>query len=287
MKARGTPYTKDPAAIQKGSAFVKSSDGKTVIVRFDHFALKTNPVEKGAQKAAHEADFGDPANNNALINNYVYYGNDAVENAYDTMSLLHYVNKLLKTDSRYANVENVVMDLSCNGGGALHSAAFAIAWMLGKCVLEFTNPITGAKWSETYLADVNFDGVYDGNDANVADANKKDTVKDKNLFCIVSPCSFSCGNMVPAMLKASDRVTILGVVSGGGASCVQNASAADGTTFRMSSKYVMSVQKNGSNYDIDKGVDPHYYINIPENFYNVETINSLAQNINSGKLGSL
>ena len=285
LKARGTPYTKDPAAIQKGSAFVQSSDGKTVIVRFDHFALNTNPVENGAQKKAHETDFGDPANANALINNYVYYGNDAVENAYDTMSLLHYVNNLLKTDSRYANVENVVMDLSCNGGGALHSAAFAIAWMLGKCVLEFTNPITGAKWSETYLADVNFDGVYDGNDANVADANKKDTVKDKNLFCIVSPCSFSCGNMVPAMLKASDRVTILGVVSGGGASCVQNASAADGTTFRMSSKYVMSVQKNGSNYDIDKGVDPHYYINKPENFYNVETINSLAQNINSGKLG--
>ena len=154
--------------------------------------------------------------------------------------------------------------------------------MLGKCTLEFTNPITGAKWSETFLADVNCDGTYDEENS---PASSNDSVKDKNLFCLVSPNSFSCGNMVPAMLKASDRVTILGVVSGGGASCVQNASAADGTTFRMSSKYVMSVQKNGSNYDIDKGVDPHYYINIPENFYNVETINSLAQNINSGKLG--
>jgi hypothetical protein len=280
LKARGTPYTKDPAAIQKGSAFVKSSDGKTVIARFDHFALNTNPVENGAQKKAHETDFGDPANANALINNYVYYGNDAVENAYDTMSLLHYVNKLIKADSR---VENVVLDLSCNGGGALHSAAFVIAWMLGKCTLEFTNPISGAKWSETYLVDVNCDNTYDEEGA---PASSADSVKDKNLFCLVSPCSFSCGNMVPAMLKASDRVTILGVVSGGGTGCVQQSSAADGTTFRMSSKWVMSVQKNGSNYDIDKGVEPHYYINKPENFYDPEKIDALVKSRNEAKLGS-
>ena len=52
----------------------------------------------------------------------------------------------------------------------------------------------------------------------------------------------------------------------------------------MSSKYVMSFNKNGSNYDIDKGIDPHYYINNPDNFYKIETINSLVQNINSGIL---
>ena len=111
-----------------------------------------------------------------------------------------------------------------------------------------------------------------------------DTVKDKNLFCLISPCSFSCGNMVPAMLKASNRVTILGVTSGGGSSCVQMTSAADGTIFRMSSKNVMSVNKNGSNYDIDKGVDPHYYINAPEKFYDISIINNLVKNINSGTL---
>jgi len=52
----------------------------------------------------------------------------------------------------------------------------------------------------------------------------------------------------------------------------------------MSSKYVMSVNKNGSNYDIDRGVDPHYYINNPTNFYNAETIDTLVKKINSGAL---
>ena len=147
--------------------------------------------------------------------------------------------------------------------------------MLGKCDFYFTNPITGAKWSITYSADVNMNGTYD---------EAGDTIKDKNLFCLIAPCSFSCGNLVPAMLKASNNVTILGVSSSGGSSCVQNSSAADGTVIQMSSKNVMSISKNGSNYDIDKGVEPHYFINKPENFYNPTTINELVNNINSGKL---
>ena len=268
--ARGTPIT-DTSASQKKPAYVKY--GNTAIVRFDHFTVREiTPPEGRAAKIAHEIDFGDISNPNSLINNYIYNNNDTLENTYDTIALIHYVNKLIKNDN---TIENVVLDLSLNGGGAVHSAAFVIAWMLGKCTLEFTNPISGAKWSATYLADVNCDGTYDDND----------TIKNKNLFCLVTPCSFSCGNMVPAMLKASDRVTILGVTSGGGTGCVQGSSAADGTTFRMSSKWVMSVSKNGSNYDIDRGVEPHYYINLPDNFYNPTTIDALVKNINSGKLG--
>lgn len=260
----------------------KHPSPQTAIVRFDSFSINnSNPPEQRKAKIAHENDFS--ADGSKLLNQYVYFdANDQEhESKYDTVALIHYVNKLIKTEGD--NIENVVLDLSCNGGGALHSAAFVIAWMLGKCTLEFTNPITGAKWSETFLADVDCNGVYDEENS---PASSGDSVKDKNLFCLVSPCSFSCGNMVPAMLKASDRVTILGVVSGGGTGCVQGSSAADGTTFRMSSKWVMSVSKNGSSYDIDKGVEPHYYINKPENFYNSETIDSLVTSINKAKLGN-
>ena len=274
--ARGTPYTKEPSEIQKGKAFEKH--GNTAIVRFDHFTLKpTNPPEQKDAKKAYEDDFGSLDDTNSLINNYVFYNNEASETAHDTIALIYHINNLIKEDP---SIENVVLDLSLNGGGAVHSAAFVIAWMLGKCTLETTDPITGAKWSATYLADVNCDGTYDGNDETVDD--KKDTIRDKNLFCLVAPCSFSCGNMVPAMLKASDRVTILGVPSSGGTGMVQQSSAADGTTFRMSSKWVMSVNKNGSNYDIDRGVEPHYYINVPANFYNAATIDTLVKKINSG-----
>ena len=95
--------------------------------------------------------------------------------------------------------------------------------------------------------------------------------------------SFSCGNLTPAVLKESDRVTILGVTSGGGASSVHHTSCADGSEFQISSKYVMSTSKNGSNYDMDQGVEPHYYISKPEIFYTTETLAALVNSINSGK----
>ena len=175
-----------------------------------------------------------------------------------------------KVGSTDINIKNVVLDLSCNGGGANHTACFVISWMLGTCQFDFRNPITGAKHSALYHADVNFDGKYD----------QGDTVNDKNLFCLISPQSFSCGNMVPAVLKASTRVTILGTPSSGGTSCVQFSSVADGTIIRFSSKRVMSVVTNGSYYDIDKGVEPHYYISIPKNFYDKTAIQALVNDIN-------
>ena len=261
-----------------------STDGKTVIVRFDEFSLNPGAAKKADRKTQGAAL---TASDNALLKEYLKSDSDGkhiyeggTEGKYDTVAFIHAVNEAIKaydTANPSAKIENVVLDMSCNGGGANHSACFVLAWMLGKCDFAFTNPITGAKWTISYLADVDMDGTFDEAD---------DTVKDKKLFCLISPCSFSCGNMVPAMLKASDRVTILGVTSSGGSSCVQSSSAADGSIFRMSSKYVMSINKNGSNYDIDKGIDPHYFINDPENFYKKETIAELVTKINSGKLSN-
>ena len=226
-----------------------SSNGETVIVRFDEFSatgLKKNEII--AQISA---------NNN---------------NPFDVISFIHMVNSAIHSNS---SIKNIVLDLSCNGGGDVSAAAFVLSWMLGECTFNFTNPVSGAKWFSTYKADVNLDGVYDEND----------TVNDKNLFCLISPCSFSCGNLVPAMLKASGNATIIGSTSGGGTSVVQYACTADGTLFRMSSKYVMSVVKNGSTYNIDTGVEPHYYISDPKNYYNTETIAKLVDAINKAKMG--
>ena len=280
FKENGIKYANARQSVATGniSGYTLSTDGKTAIVRFDEF------TNSDARTKASKKSLGDELINNSLLDKYVTYEDEnrtkhKYENKYDTVAFIYAVNKTIKdydAANTNAKIENIVLDLSNNGGGANHSACFVLAWMLGKCDFDFTNPITGAKWSIGYEADVNMDGNF---------AQDDDTVKDKKLFCLISPCSFSCGNMVPAMLKASDRVTILGVTSSGGSSCVQPSSAADGTIFRMSSKYVMSVNKNGSYYDIDRGVDPHYYINKPENFYDTATISELVNNINSGKLG--
>ncbi|MBQ3921926.1 MAG: hypothetical protein II707_01420 [Spirochaetales bacterium] len=241
---------------KKVPGYEVSADGKTAIVRFDSFTS-----HGGTEKTCAIIKSLASLLTDEMLNVYTDY----LENESTTITFIHKVNEKIKADS---NIENVVLDLSCNGGGSCHSAAFVLSWMLGEATLNLSNPITGAKWFGTYQADVNMNGTFD---------ETGDTIKDKNLYCLISPLSFSCGNMVPAVLKASDRVTMLGAKSSGGTSVVQHSSTADGTQFRMSSKYVMSVAKNGSAYDIDQGIEPHYYISKPKDLYDIETLVKLLK----------
>ena len=154
-------------------------------------------------------------------------------------------------------IENVVLDMSCNTGGDVDAAVFVLGWFLGDAPFAVKNMGTGAMSNAIYRADVNLDGSFDG----------KDTVADKNLFCLISPVSFSCGNLVPAALKSSGRVTLLGQTSGGGSCVVQPMTTAYGTLFQISAPQRMSFLKNGSFYDIDQGIEPDIHISRLSSFY--------------------
>lgn len=229
-----------------------SSDGKTAIVRFDEY---TTYGASDLNAIINEKTTEDICN--SIKENYT-----AIQKDIKTEYYLYCVNKMIKEKP---GVENVILDMSNNTGGSCRTAVATLAWMLGEVQTNITNSITGAKCSSVYVCDINADGKFDEND----------TIKDKKLFCLISPASFSCGNMVPAMLKSSDRVVLLGETSGGGSACVYDTMAADSTTFRISSRYVMSENKNGSNYDIDKGIEPHVRLQ-PETLYNKEKICSIV-----------
>ena len=166
-------------------------------------------------------------------------------------------------------IENVVLDLSNNNGGVADTAFFTLAWLLGEASISMENTMTGAMCSAIYRADVNRDRKFDEND----------TIKDKNIYCLISPLSFSCGNLVPCALKDSNRATLLGRTSAGGSCIVQFTSSGWGTSFRISGPKRLSFLKNGSFYDIDRGAEPDYQISTPEKFYDrqalTEYINSL------------
>ena len=154
-------------------------------------------------------------------------------------------------------IENVVLDLSTNLGGSESAAVFTIAWFLGEAAISGTDNMTGAMGTTTYRADVNRDGVFD----------EKDTVADKNLFCLISPCSFSSGNLVPCVFKDSGKVTLLGRTSGGGACSILNVSTAWGTSFQISVNICASFLKNGAFYDVDRGAEPDFVLTVPDSFY--------------------
>ena len=196
-----------------------------------------------------------------------YYAyNEGEELPPDTIALIIEAHKQITREN--SPIENVVIDLSNNGGGAVDSAIFVLSWMLGEAPITVKDQNTGAMSTAIYRADVNLDGQFD----------EKDTITDRKLYCLISPISFSCGNLVPAALKASDKVTLLGRTSGGGSCVVQHLSTAWGTMFDISGSYRMSFLKNGSFYDIDQGVAPDYTISTPAKFYDREALTDFINN---------
>ncbi len=185
-----------------------------------------------------------------------FYTNGTTNDASDTINLMSYsVQQILRKDSP---VKNVVLDLSANLGGALDTAIYTVAAILGKAAISVQDSMTGALVTAEYVADTNLDRKF----------NSKDYLAGKGikLFCLESGVSFSCGNLVPNILKQSSDVAVIGQTSGGGSCTVGNLCTANGTMFNISSTQRMSFMKNGSFYDIDLGAAPDFTIYDLENF---------------------
>ena len=114
----------------------------------------------------------------------------------------------------------------------------------------------------SYQIDVNGDRAFD----------ESDSIAHLNRYCVISPVSFSCGNLVPSVFKNSGEVTLLGRRSGGGACVVQPLTTADGTFWQVSGKQRLSTLSNGSFYNVDQGVDPDVVIDKLEHFYDREAM---------------
>ncbi len=195
-----------------------------------------------------------------------YYKNAPTADTEDTVGLLLYA--FSRITRKGSPVENVVFDLSLNGGGDQTTTCFMLSMILGRSSMVVKDTMTGAYVYESFQADANLDGVFD----------EKDSLSGYDLYCITSPNTFSCGNLAASELKNSNIVTMLGRESGGGTCIVMPFTLADGTVVRISSCRCMSVIKNGSLYDIDRGVEPDIYIGKPSSFYDRK---KLTEYINS------
>ena len=178
----------------------------------------------------------------------------------DTIGLMIYAHQQIYRED--SPVENVVFDLSCNEGGSVDAALFIIGWILGDTSFCIKNTFTGAMSNLIYRADVNLDRVFDWGDS----------LTEKNVFCLISPLSFSCGNLLPAVFKNFQKATIIGRTSGGGSCTILPLSTAWGSSIQISGFNRMSFFKNGSFYDIDQGIDPDIYLTHISSFYNREKL---------------
>lgn len=190
-----------------------------------------------------------------------YYNEKAEDHLDDTMGLAIYsFEQITRKDSP---IENVVLDMSVNHGGVVFAAAYIIGMFIGDGSLSVRNATSDALVTQNFKADLNLDRKFDDSD----------TLLGKyNLICLTSPVSFSCGNLVPSVLKNSHEVITMGQTSGGGACIVHYLTTADGSIMQLSGQRQMSYTKNGSFYEIDRGVEPDYIISVPEQFYDREAL---------------
>ena len=146
---------------------------------------------------------------------------------------------------------------------AADAAVFVISAVLGDGSVSALNPMTGAMATAVYDVDLNLDHQYGQEDQGLT---------TKNVYCLTSPVSFSCGNLVPCVFKNSNQVTIIGRTSGGGSCVVLPMSSACGTGFQISGFTRLAFIKNGSFYDIDQGAVPDFTISKYMSFYDRERL---------------
>lgn len=192
-----------------------------------------------------------------------YYGelDEATSNINtDTVLLMREAHARITREG--SPIKNVVIDLSCNTGGAAVAAVVTMGTYLGEAPFALRNTLSDGMSIGMYRVDVNLDHAFD----------EKDSIGDRKLYCLTSPVSFSCGNLVPAVFKNSGHVTLLGRPSAGGSCVVRPSSSAIGTIFRLSGITQCSFPKNGAFYNIDEGIEPDILLSSPESYYDREKL---------------
>ena len=206
----------------------------TVFITFDEFAMEPT------------------------MTSYFAEGYEPKENVKDTLEFFAYAMKRLQTKDK--DVKNVVIDLACNGGGAVFACGFVMQAVCGQCNINVQNPNTWALHQCVLDYDLNFDGVKDENDKSMLDLGL-------NVAVNISDSSFSSGNLLPnALDQLDDRILLIGQTSGGGACSVGYLSTAIGSTMQISSEHRFVTMKNGYISDIDGGIRPDVYLTIDRMF---------------------
>ncbi len=162
-------------------------------------------------------------------------------------------------------VKNFILDTSTNGGGSTDVVVFITSLFANRPDLYYENVLTGQKMKCSYEVDRNLDGKFDEKD--------KDVKLNMNIGVLISTYSFSCGNLLPALLK-DYGICLLGMKSGGGSCCVLYNPSADGFGYRYSTHRARLNNLKGQN--IDAGIEPDYQLE-PDEFFDIAKVGKLIE----------
>ena len=163
-------------------------------------------------------------------------------------------------------VKNFVLDISTNGGGSSDVVAFITSLLCNKTDIYYDNMLTGQKMKVSYDVDRNLDGKFDEKDA--------DVTYHLNFALLTSPYSFSCANLLPALLK-DYGIPLIGMKTGGGACAVLWNPSTDGFGYAYSTH--RSHLTNTKGESIDSGITPTYPLESVDDFFDIPKLTQLIE----------
>ena len=158
----------------------------------------------------------------------------------------------------YPNIENVVVDITNNGGGNVGAVWRTLGYMTDDVIYYHSqNPTDGAK--VTYQ-------IYDDYVA-----------YEFNWFILTSKVTFSAANLMAATAKEQGIATVIGLKSSGGASSISGTVLPTGDVIFLSSTNVISTKDSEGNYiSVEYGVDPDILFSGVSALYNDEYIEDVV-----------
>ena len=220
--------------------------GDTAMIRFDYFV-----VDHDGWRAFYAGTGERPLN---LIH-------DDME-TYDTVGA---VLSGLERAKKNPAIKNVIIDLTCNGGGE-NSAMSSIEWLMtGEGKMRFINILTGRSMTFNDHFDMNFDGKFDENDVS--------PYTDYNYGVLTGNYAFSCANSLPWFMHEHGAM-ILGQKSHGGTCSIRIASVA-GVEFSCSAASNRIVSNSGESMDFGCPLDADLTVegeNPYANFFDMELL---------------
>lgn len=263
-----------------GAEHINSYDGKSLCQETDEIRIKAFE-EAFAGSAISSGGFYTESGNtayvvltgmNTSIDSETFYARDLSDinnvNSFDTVEIVAYAHRMINREN--SPIENVVIDISRNSGGDLVSSGFVLSWFLGKGYVTTGNTFSNGLGVLQYWADVNQDHQFNDDDC---------LYGKKNLFCLISPETFSSANMLANMLKNSGVVTILGQTSRGGSGMKTPAVTGWDTFFYISGFKTIATVRNGSWFDADGGAVPDVYIRDPKTFFDRDKLTEMINGI--------
>ena len=230
-----------------GKDYLLSSDGKTALFSFDSFVFGTSDQVFNEDGSIKET-----------------------AGEYDTYFLILDLLSKLKASG---TVENVILDVSVNGGGVVGIMLKLL------CLLTKDNSSYLALYDDTNSSLYNYHSRIDLNGDDKYESNEC-FGNDFNFYILTSDYSFSCANAFPCTAQVLKSAKIIGQKSGGGECAVAVHYLPNSEYVYHSSNLHLGYYNEEKNKFVgyENGATPDIKVAVDQNFYSVDALNNAIKN---------